>query len=83
MTPTEGRLWRVDPRTNAVTAAINVGADPSALAVAGDDVWVASASDGILIRVDARRNKVVRTLRLGHPIGGLAAGKGRLWVSLR
>jgi DNA-binding SARP family transcriptional activator/DNA-binding beta-propeller fold protein YncE len=39
--PSEGAVLRIDPDRNAVVARIVTGATPTAVAVAGDSVWVA------------------------------------------
>jgi DNA-binding beta-propeller fold protein YncE len=38
--PSEGAVFRIDPKRNAVVARIVTGATPTAVAVAGDIVWV-------------------------------------------
>ena len=82
-TPEEGTLWRIDPTTNSVTAAIDVGTDPAAVVVADHYVWVASATGGTIVRVDPRQNKVIQTIHLDGPLGGLAAAGDDVWVSVR
>jgi streptogramin lyase len=58
VTPDQDTLWRIDPRTNAVTRAIVVGPDPTWLTVAGRYVWVASEAAGTLTQVDPGTDKV-------------------------
>jgi streptogramin lyase len=83
VTPAEGLLWRIDPRTNSVTARIAVGANPTAVVVTNGSVSVALGSAGTLVRVDPGRGAVAQKVRLGQPIGELAAQDDRLWVSVR
>ena len=81
VTPDNGVLWRIDARTAAVTASIDVGPGFSFVAAVDGRVWVASPR-GSLEQVDPQRGSVVRTTELDGPINGLAAGNGKLWVSV-
>jgi DNA-binding SARP family transcriptional activator/DNA-binding beta-propeller fold protein YncE len=83
VTPDQDTLWRIDPRTNAVTAAIVVGPAPTWLTVAGRYVWVASEAAGTLTQVDPGTGKVVRTRAIAKAITGLAPGGDRVWASAR
>jgi streptogramin lyase len=58
-------LTRVDPSSGEVVATIAVGGSPSAIAIAGDLVWVADARDGKLRAVDPETGTVVETLAVG------------------
>jgi DNA-binding beta-propeller fold protein YncE len=75
-------LWRIDPASNAVTAAIRVMPDATDV-VAGTSVWVLARPTGTVEEIDPRRNAVVRTVALGRPIGGAVLADGRLWIGLR
>jgi DNA-binding SARP family transcriptional activator/streptogramin lyase len=81
VTPDQDTLWRIDPRTNAVTRAIVVGPDPTWLTVAGRYVWVASEAAGTLTQVDPGTDKVVQTRAIAKAITGLTAGGDRVWAS--
>jgi DNA-binding SARP family transcriptional activator len=83
LSPDPAKLWRINPRTDSVTSAIDVGADPAAVVVAGGSVWVASATSGTLLRIDPRQNKVIQRIRLAGPLGGLAAAGTTVWISVR
>lgn len=79
ITTGEGRVLRVDPGSNTVTAEIDVGAGPvTSLAVSEDAVWVSAASD--LVRIDPATNEVVARLRSQRGFGDVAFGEGALWV---
>jgi YVTN family beta-propeller protein len=78
-----GTLWRVNPRTRAVTGPIVVGNDPVAVAVAPDGaVWVANSGDGTVSRVSPEDNEVI-----GPPVGvgtgpsALVATNNAVWVA--
>jgi len=78
-------LLKVDPRTATIVDSVPLGRSPSAIAVIGSTVWVASG-DGILDRIDATSTNdetLTRTVDLGHPIAGMAADGGRLWLTIQ
>jgi serine/threonine-protein kinase len=57
-------IVRVDPKTNRVSAVIEVGKFPGATAAAGDRVWAYSFTDHTVSEIDARTNDVVHTTRV-------------------
>jgi DNA-binding beta-propeller fold protein YncE len=80
-----GSVWRIDPKTNRVVAAIAVD-NPHDLAVGDGAVWVLgrvcaatpARPDGVssgaaLYRIDPASNKLAATIRLDPPPGVLAA----------
>ncbi len=78
-TGSDGRVLRVDPHSNAVTAVIDVGAGPvTSLAVSKDAIWASATSD--LVRIDPATNEVVARLRSQRGFGEIALGEGALWV---
>jgi sugar lactone lactonase YvrE len=77
-----GKLMRVDPATDEVTARIDLPEEPLAVAAGHEQVWVGTAQGGA-IWVDAARNRVVRVFR-GGPQGGtqtVAVGSGSVWLA--
>ncbi|HEY2959826.1 MAG TPA: hypothetical protein VGM21_16710 [Actinomycetota bacterium] len=77
-----GKLIRVDPASNKVTARVNLPEDPLAVAASRDEVWVATTEGGA-IRVDTGSNRVARVLR-GGPQGvaqTVAVGAGAVWLA--
>jgi DNA-binding SARP family transcriptional activator/streptogramin lyase len=82
VTPSNGKLWRVNPHDQAVVQIIDVGPDPDSVAFAKGSVWVGSRQAKTLTRVDARTNLVVSTLQLGRPVTALTFYKDQLWVSV-
>jgi DNA-binding beta-propeller fold protein YncE len=54
-------LVRVDAETNSVSAVIDVGEKPAAVAVAGRTAWVYNLGDGSVSQVDTSTNAVRRT----------------------
>jgi YVTN family beta-propeller protein len=79
----DDKVWRIDPRTDAVTATIPVGGEPTGIAVGGGAVWVTSASRGTVERIDPISERVVADVRLGHAPSGVAFAHGRVWVAVR
>jgi hypothetical protein len=79
----QGRLLRVDPRSNDVVARIAVGTTHNvALAAGGGAIWWIDRDRGAATRVDAGDNKVVGSpLELEGPLGGAAVSGHTLWVA--
>jgi hypothetical protein len=79
-----GYIERRDPATGAVTARVRL-ADASAMATAGDAVWVL-AGDGTVSAVSAAGRRVtLRLPRLIDPVTyslahAIVAGRGEVWV---
>jgi YVTN family beta-propeller protein len=78
-----GEVWRFDPRSLRPTATVQVGVQPSGIAI-GDDgtIWVANSGDGTISRLDPGTASVVGTIRLGERPTGIAFGAGKVWVSV-
>jgi YVTN family beta-propeller protein len=55
-----GRLVRIDPGTNAATKTVEVGQDPSGIAVGAGGVWLTSLPDSVLWRVDPNTSEITR-----------------------
>lgn len=80
--PAEGRVLRIDPKTNLVTQRIEV-AEPVAQTFGEGTVWVLSRKEGKVMRIDPKTNKVSATVETGIPNaeGSIAFGEGSVWVS--
>ncbi len=77
----DSRVVRISPRTDRVTASIDVGSDGlSAIAVGGGAVWVTDPHAETLWRIDPGPQARVRGIRIGPGIGGVAYGEGAVWV---
>jgi streptogramin lyase len=78
-TGSDGRVLRIDPRSQTLTAAIDVSAGPvTDLAMSEDGVWASASSD--LVRIDPVTNEVVARLRSDRGFGAIAFGPSGLWV---
>jgi YVTN family beta-propeller protein len=75
------RVWRIDPKLNAVGTTVRVGAGPSGIAVGLGSVWIASA-DGTVSRIDPSSSGVVATIKVGGTPSGIAVGAGQVWVAV-
>lgn len=76
-------IHRLDPKTNQVVAAVEVGKKPcSGLAAGFGSIWVPNCGDQTISRVDTKTNKVVATIAIGpaNSEGGLAASADSIWV---
>ena len=75
-------VWRIDPRTRAVTAKVSVGDQPAALALSGGRIWVANLGDRTIMRIDLATNRVQGApISLGKEIQDLAGSENAVWVS--
>ena len=76
-----GRVLRINPQTDEVTAAINVGTGPSAITLGHGSVWVANSLDGTVSRIDPRTDQVTATIPVGNGPGAIAVDAGGVWVA--
>lgn len=79
-------LYRADPATLTLTAAIPAGFAPKGILANADGVWVADTHDGKVLRIDPATNTVVARITVG-PTGSsgpnwLASGLGSIWVDI-
>jgi streptogramin lyase len=83
---TSGRkniVGRLDPKTNAVVALIDVGERPcSGLVAAFGSLWVPICGDKTLARVDLQTNAIVAKIPVGPALneGGLTANADSVWM---
>jgi YVTN family beta-propeller protein len=71
----------IDPSSNKVIAAIQVGDTPNSVATGRGAVWVLNANEETISEVDPRRRVVVKTFGSGRSPIALAVGDGALWVA--
>ena len=74
-------LWRLDPTSKRVVAAIPLGFVPGAVAVGEGAVWVTSLLGDRVAKIDPVRNRIVRTVPVGAGVNDVAAGKESVWVT--
>ena len=75
-----GKISRIDPETNAVTALIEVAPGTFFLAFGMDALWAVASEESLLQRIDPVSNTVTASVKLGKQPGFLAAGEGAVWV---
>jgi streptogramin lyase len=76
-------IHRLDPGTNTVVAAVEVGKLPcSGLAAGFGSIWVPVCGDKALVRVDEKTNQVSAKIPLGPASseGGVAASPDAIWM---
>ncbi|WP_448585104.1 Vgb family protein [Thermaurantiacus sp.] len=75
-----GRIARIDPASNTVTAEVVVAPGTAFLAFGFGALWAVSSGERVLQKVDPALNRVVGRVALGQAPGFLAAGEGAVWV---
>jgi serine/threonine-protein kinase len=75
-----GRLLRIDPSSNRVTASFPVAAGAGSVAVGDGRVWAGSYIDESLWQLDPETREVVRRPAFGRP-SGLALYQGSAYVA--
>ncbi|QDH34312.1 YncE family protein [Porphyrobacter sp. YT40] len=75
-----GKVARIDPATNTVTATVSVAPETWYLAYGFDALWAVSSEGKLLQKIDPATNTVTGTTALGDTPGFLAAGEGAVWV---
>ena len=76
--PRSARLYRLDPRSGAILARIDVPAtEPGLMTVARDAVWVTDGAAGVLWRIDTGGRPVLRTVPVDKGVDGVAPARAR------
>jgi serine/threonine protein kinase/streptogramin lyase len=80
--PSANSLVRIDASTNTFAATMQVGEDPTGVAIGEDgDVWVINQGDSTVNRIDPETGEVTPAKStLGIPTG-VAAGEGAVWIT--
>jgi DNA-binding SARP family transcriptional activator/DNA-binding beta-propeller fold protein YncE len=72
-------LVRVDPETNEIEAALDIGQVPVGVAVGGDTAWVATLA-GRALRIEPRTNAITAETPIAYPVA-VAADDEAVWVA--
>ena len=80
VTDPQGVLSRIDPKTNAVAAAIDVPAGSAAVLYGDGAIWVTTPAKNMLTRVDAMTNKVTDSIMVGPGARFETFGGGAVWT---
>ncbi|HEY3208937.1 MAG TPA: hypothetical protein VGL18_03990 [Actinomycetota bacterium] len=75
-----GTVTRIDPATNQVTAAIEVGGNPYDLVAAYGAVWVADAQESRALRIDPGTTETT-TISVPTPVASVTAAAGSVWFT--
>lgn len=75
-----GKIARIDPADNKVTASVSVDPGTYYLTFGFDSLWAVSSAGQSLQRVDPQTDSVADKVMLGKQPGFLAAGEGAVWV---
>jgi streptogramin lyase len=75
------QVFRIDPKTNKVVAAIKVGRGLGGLAIGDGVVWVLCREDPSLWRIDIKTNKAVATIKLPVPMASVTLSPGAVWAA--
>jgi YVTN family beta-propeller protein len=76
----DGFVVRADPESLRQTVSVDVGNDPSAIAVGAGSVWVANRSDGTVTRIDPA-TLLTATIPVGHGPVAIAVDAAGAWVA--
>jgi streptogramin lyase len=77
-----GRLFRIDPKSRKVVAAVRIPNDPYSVVSAGGSLWVGESDAGKVVRVDPRSGAIEGTpIVVGRALLALAADRGKIWVA--
>lgn len=74
------RVGRIDPDTNAIEAALNVGSSPTGIVVGGGTAWIIRLEAGTLARVDLVSGAVETLSTGGHPAAIALDEASSVWV---
>jgi peptide/nickel transport system substrate-binding protein len=77
----QGQVLRVDPATDQVTAMINVGNGPTAIAVGYGYIWVTNSIDDNVYQINPHTNEIVEAIKVGKGPNAIATGAGGVWVA--
>jgi DNA-binding beta-propeller fold protein YncE len=75
------RVFRIDPRTSKIVAAIDLPFAPGGIAVGEDGVWVTGPDRDVVARIDPATNRLRKTIPVGREPTGVAVGGGSVWVA--
>lgn len=79
-------VYRIDPATNEVVAAIPVPGLPKHIAAGEGGIWVASQETGLIHRIDPSTNTVAASFETGireEARGDITTGGGYVWATFR
>jgi DNA-binding beta-propeller fold protein YncE len=75
------RMWRLDARTGAQQAVLDLGFAPTSLVVAAGRVWITDGVGDRVVPIDIERGVALPAVPVGRGPSGIAAGAGGVWVA--
>ena len=78
-----GTVWRIDPDTNEVIAAVGLAGPTSrstSIAVGAGAVWVADISESTLFQIDPATSRITASIPVDERPAGVAVRRGSVWV---
>jgi YVTN family beta-propeller protein len=79
---TNGTILHLDPTDGSLIGSTEVGGRPTAIAVAGDSIWVADSAADRIVRVDSETGAVTDRTQLTAEPGDLVSDGTMLWLTL-
>jgi streptogramin lyase len=77
-----GRLFRIDPKSRKVVAAVRIPNDPYSVVYAAGSLWVGESDAGKVVRVNPRTGAIEGTpIVVGRALLALAVDRGKIWVA--
>ena len=76
----DGYVVRLDDETGRQTASVEVGNDPTAIAIGSGSVWVTNGADGTVTRIDPT-TLLARTIPVGHGPAAVGVNSTGVWVA--
>jgi virginiamycin B lyase len=80
VTDKAGKLSRIDPKTNKVSAEISIPANSAAVLYGEGAIWVTTPEANMLTRVDPKTNHVTGSIPVGPQPRFLTSGAGSIWT---
>jgi YVTN family beta-propeller protein len=80
VTDKAGKLSRIDPKSNSVTATIDIPEGSAAVVYGDGAVWVTTPGMNMLTRVDVKTNKVTDSIPVGPGPRFETFGGGAIWT---
>ncbi len=77
-----GRVFGIDPATNAVTETATVGAGPTGIAYGGGSLWVVNSLDDTVSRVNATTLTTQAAIPVPDGPSAVSFTRGAVWVSV-
>ncbi len=79
---TNGTILHLDPTDGSLIGSTEVGGRPSAIAVAGESIWIADSAGNRLVRLDSETGMVTDRIQLTAEPGDLVGDGTTLWLTL-